>query len=164
MSSIEIVKAIPNDISFIAEVYNYYVLNSTATFHTQPASIRYLESVLPFNHKIYETFLVKVNQAKVGFCYLGNFKPREAYDRSSEISIYLLTSAQGKGVGQKVLAFLEETAKQRGLKNLIGVITAENKASICLFKRYGYIKVGHLKNIGEKFGRVLDVVTYQKEI
>jgi hypothetical protein len=27
-----------------------------------------------------------------------------------------------------------------------------------------YIKAAHLKNIGEKFGKILDVVVYQKEI
>ena len=46
----------------------------------------------------------------------------------------------------------------------MGVITAENEASIKLFEKENYFKVGHLKNIGVKFGKELDVVSYQKEI
>lgn len=164
MNSIELVKATRQNIGFIADVYNYYVLNSTATFHTQPASESYLESVLPWEHSVYETFLIKVDGKNAGFCYLGNFKPREAYNRSSEISIYILPDFQKKGVGLQVLVYLEGIAKQKRLKNLIGVITDENRASVKLFEKNGYQKVGHLKNIGEKFGRLLDVVTYQKEI
>jgi hypothetical protein len=32
------------------------------------------------------------------------------------------------------------------------------------FKKSGYFRCAHMKNIGEKFGKVLDVVVYQKEI
>ena len=61
-------------------------------------------------------------------------------------------------------ASLENIAKEQGINNLVGVITADNEASIKLFERDGYFKVGHLKNIGVKFGKALDVVSYQKEI
>jgi phosphinothricin acetyltransferase len=59
---------------------------------------------------------------------------------------------------------MEKTAKNLGLKNLVGVITSENAGSLKLFERCGYFKCGHLKNIGIKFGRALDVISYQKEI
>jgi len=32
------------------------------------------------------------------------------------------------------------------------------------FKKSGYTRCAHMKNIGEKFGKILDVVIYQKEI
>jgi hypothetical protein len=31
-------------------------------------------------------------------------------------------------------------------------------------EKFGYSKSAHLKNIGQKFGKILDVVVYQKEI
>jgi len=31
-------------------------------------------------------------------------------------------------------------------------------------EKAGFSKCAHLKNIGEKFGKILDVVMYQKEI
>lgn len=161
---VEFIEASEVDLPFIAEVYNYYVLNSTSTFHTQPETVNYFKSVLPLQHKLYVTYIIKYNNQPCGYCYLGNLKPRQAYNRSSEVTIYLQPTIKGKGVGSKTLDFLESKAKEKGLKNLIGVITAENTGSIKLFEKKGYLKVGHLKNIGEKFGRLLDVLTYQKEI
>ena len=70
----------------------------------------------------------------------------------------------GKGIGRKTLEFLEEEAIKKGIRNLLGVITVENISSVKLFNKMGYQKVSHLKNIGEKYGRLLDVLTYQKEI
>jgi L-amino acid N-acyltransferase YncA len=42
------------------------------------------------------------------------------------------------------------------------VISGENNASIGLFSRMGYNKCAHLKEVGLKFGRKLDIVYYQK--
>jgi phosphinothricin acetyltransferase len=55
-------------------------------------------------------------------------------------------------------------AQTAGIHVLVGTLTAENAASVRLFEKAGYVKCAHLKNIGEKFGRILDVVIYQKEI
>jgi L-amino acid N-acyltransferase YncA len=47
---------------------------------------------------------------------------------------------------------------------LLAVISADNLNSIKLFERCGYENCGHLKQIGEKFNQLLDVVFYQKII
>jgi phosphinothricin acetyltransferase len=47
---------------------------------------------------------------------------------------------------------------------LVGTLCGENHASIRLMEKSGYSRCAHLKNIGEKFGKLLDVVVYQKEI
>ncbi|MBP2132194.1 L-amino acid N-acyltransferase YncA [Methanomicrobium sp. W14] len=33
-----------------------------------------------------------------------------------------------------------------------------------MLEKAGYKKCAHLKNVGEKFGKVLDVIIYEKEI
>lgn len=59
---------------------------------------------------------------------------------------------------------MEEEAKTVGIKVLIGIIAGENKHSINLFSKCEYEKCAHYKQIGEKFGRTLDVVAFQKLI
>lgn len=166
MNKLNIVKASKTevDIDFIVQVYNFYIENSTATFHTEPIDSTYVKSSLPFNAGLYDTYILKYDGECCGFCYLGNYKPREAYNRSAEISIYILPKFKSKGIGTTTLFFLEQEAIKRKLKNIIAVITAENLGSISLFEKAAYIKVGYLKNIGEKFNRILDVATYQKEL
>lgn len=153
-----------NDYAAILNVYNYYIKNSTATFHMHELSEQEIKASLPKNHKVYKTYTIWFNSEFCGYCYINYWKPRHAYDLSVELTLYIKPEFQGKGIGRQTLEFLEQTSKQKGLKNLLGVITLENTASIKLFEKMGYEKVGHLKNIGEKFGRVLDVVTYQKQI
>ena len=49
-----------------------------------------------------------------------------------------------------------------GFRVLIGIISADNKQSIALVEKCGFEKCAHFKEVGEKFGKILDVVAYQK--
>lgn len=152
------------DLPEVTAIYNYYVENSTATFHLEQVTEQEMEVTLSLNHPIYKSFTILFANEIVGFCYIGQFRKKEAYDISAEITLYIKHDFTGKKIGVQVLYFMEKVAKEVGIKNLIGVITSENSGSIKLFERCGYFKCGHLKNIGIKFGRVLDVISYQKEI
>lgn len=145
-------------------IYNWYVLNSTATFHLEAIEQKELERMVSIGHSKYQSYVILFDGVVCGFCYLSQFRYKEAYDKSAEITLYLKQGFLGKGVGKTTLTFLEEIAKKSKINNLIAVITAENTVSISLFEKYKYFKVGHLKNIGVKFGKALDVVSYQKEI
>ena len=46
-------------------------------------------------------------------------------------------------------------------RQLIACVTAENAASVAFHKRIGFEQVSHFKNVGCKFGRLLDVVDLQ---
>ena len=152
------------DLPPVTAIYNYYVENSTATFHLAPVSEQEMETTLLLGHRLYKSFVILSEGVIVGFCYLGQFRKKEAYDISSEVTLYIKHDFTGKKIGGTVLAFMEQEAKNLGLKNLVGVITSENTGSLKLFERNGYFKCGHLKNIGIKFGKALDVISYQKEI
>ncbi|MDX8339441.1 GNAT family N-acetyltransferase [Draconibacterium sp. IB214405] len=150
------------DLSLIKDIYNYYIANSTATFHTGSVSEDDLNGILPIGDKRFQSFLIEYNSELAGYCYLGRYKPRAAYDRTAEVTIYLKPEYFGKGIGREVLQLLEQKALEVGIVVLMGIITAENEASVKLFERMGYEKCGHFKQVGEKFGRILDVVAYQK--
>ncbi|MCF8715260.1 N-acetyltransferase [Joostella atrarenae] len=152
------------ELPLVKEIYDWYIANSTATFHTQPITLDELKELLYFNHHLYHSFLIYADNELAGYCFTTHFKKRQAYDRTAEVTIYLKNGFEGKGVGKKVLYFLEEKAKTNGIKNLLGIITGENTASIALFRKCGYFECANFRNVGEKFGKILDVVTYQKEI
>lgn len=152
------------DLTKVTAIYNYYVENSTATFHLDKVTEAEMETTLSLNHPFYKSFVVLYNNEVCGFCYLGQFRKKEAYDITAEVTLYIHHDFTGKKIGPEVLSFMEKTGKELRLKNLVGVITSENSGSLKLFERMGYFKCGHLKNIGIKFGRALDVISYQKEI
>jgi len=152
------------NISQALTIYNWYVLNSTATFHLDTVTNEELKKMVSVGHSKYQSHLILFDGQVCGFCYLSQFRYKEAYDKSAEITLYLDKDFSGKGIGKSTISYLENIAKENDINNLIAVITANNSASIALFEKNDYLKVGHLKNIGEKFGKTLDVVSYQKEI
>ena len=48
-----------------------------------------------------------------------------------------------------------------GIRISRGVIDCEQTASIALHERFGFVRASHLREVGFKFGRWLDVVHMQ---
>jgi phosphinothricin acetyltransferase len=97
----------------------------------------------------------------VGFCFLTQFRKKAAYDRTAEIGLYLKPEFTGKGIGDDAVTFLEKVAVIKGIRVIIASISGENTASIKLFQKMGYEKCAHYKQVGEKFGRFVDVIDYE---
>lgn len=150
------------DLELIKEIYDYYIENSTATYYTEKISIDELKEFIPVGHEKYKSFLIKNDNEPYGFCYISQYKKRQAYDRTAELSLYLKSEYTGRGIGKVALEYLEKVAKNNGISVLIGIISGDNESSIKLFEKNGYEKCAHYKQIGEKFNKVLDVVSYQK--
>ena len=51
--------------------------------------------------------------------------------------------------------------EDRNTRTVISVITAENQASIRLHEKMGFSFCGTMHEVGEKFGRMLDIVNYE---
>jgi phosphinothricin acetyltransferase len=49
-----------------------------------------------------------------------------------------------------------------GHHTVLGGIDFEQKASIALHRKHGFVTVAHYKEVGFKFGRWLDVIRMQK--
>jgi len=70
----------------IKKIYDYYILHSTAAYYTERITIAELMEFILIGHKKYQSFLIKINDESCGFCYLSQYKKRQAYDRTAEIS------------------------------------------------------------------------------
>lgn len=161
---IEFKEITEQDLPVIKEIYDWYIKNSTATFHTEPIRIAELKEFIFIDHPVYKSFLIRIGEETAGYCFLTYYKKRQAYDRTAEVTLYLKSEFHRKGIGRLAMDYLESCAKEKGLGNLIGIISGDNHGSISLFEKSGYAKCAHFKNVGEKFGKILDVVAYQKEI
>jgi L-amino acid N-acyltransferase YncA len=162
--NLKIIDLKDSDFNIVKEIYDYYILSSSATFHTELISLEELRSIILIDHPKYKSFLIEYEGKTCGFCYISQYKKRQAYDRTAEITIYLKPGFSGKGIGTETLKLLESVAKNNSISVLIGIITGMNLASIGLFEKCGYEKCAHFKKVGEKFDRLLDVVAYQKII
>ncbi|HNX29676.1 MAG TPA: N-acetyltransferase family protein [Syntrophomonadaceae bacterium] len=148
----------------VLSIYTYYVLNTTATFHDHELSESEMREIVFFENPKYRTYVIKSSGNICGYVILSQYKKREAYDRTAEVSVYLKPDSIGQGIGSQALKFIEDTAVSQKMHVLIATICGENSKSMHLFERNGYNKCAHYKEVGEKFGQLLDIVTYQKII
>ncbi|MDF2523867.1 MAG: Phosphinothricin N-acetyltransferase [Clostridiales bacterium] len=146
----------------LLNIYNYYVLYTTATFHAKPLTEEAMRSLIFFHNPKYKTFVMIKDDVLIGYVLLTQHKSREAYDRTGEVTVYLKPDYIGAGVGSLAVKYIEEFAKQKDFHVLVATICGENQKSIKVFERNGYEKCAHYKQVGSKFNQWLDVVAYQK--
>ena len=153
-----------DDLPQVAAIYTHYVLNTTITFHTKvrtPAEWRdrYREHVAegPYELLVAEAFGGQV----VGFVETLPFRPKPAYFRSIELSIYVSPDAVGAGVGSALMTGLLERLHGTEFHRLFAIITLPNDASVGFHERHGFVHRGTLTEAGFKFDNYLDVAYYE---
>ncbi len=150
------------DLAAIAEIYNDAVLNSTATFDTEPATLEETEQWLRDHSHPYAVLVVVRGGEVVGWAALKAFATKPAYRFTAENTVYVRAGMRGKGVGRTLLARLLEVAAENGFRTVIARIAAPNPASDRLHRSLGFRRVGVEREVGRKFERWLDVVVMQK--
>lgn len=150
------------DLNGILEIINHNILHSTAVYDYEPKSMADMQ--VWYEERQQEGFKVIVAEHEgqvAGYAAYGIFKPKTGYRFTVEHSVYVSENYHGKGIGKLLMAELIAIAKQSGIHSMIGVIDADNKASIAFHKQFGFAETGFLKEAGFKFGRWLDVTFMQ---
>ncbi len=164
-SSVYAVRAAEDgDLPAIADIYNDAVLNSTATFDTEPATLAESEQWLRDRSHPYAVLVAEGGGEMVGWAALKAFASKPAYRFTAENTVYVRADMRGKGVGNALLGRLLEAAAENGFRTVIARIAAPNPASVRLHRRFGFRRVGVEREVGRKFGRWLDVVVMQKAL
>lgn len=150
------------DIEQITEIYNYAILNTTATFDTEPKTCE--DRYRWFHeHTGYHYIIVyEENEKVLGYASLSQYIAKEAYDSTVELSIYVHHEYQRKHIGKQLMkSILDMAFKCDKIKTVVSLITAENKISIHMHEEAGFRYCGTINHVGEKFGRMLDVAFFQ---
>lgn len=145
-------------------IYNHYVRTSTATFHTVPLTPEeFRREVFFADDRCGALAILAGAEARlVGYCVLKPLGARQAYHVSAEVSIYLHPDWTQHRIGRLAIGRLEEKARAAGFHALVAAICGENAASLSLMEGLGYERVGHLREVGRKFGRFLDLIDCEK--
>lgn len=159
----EIAPARQEDCQSISDIYNYFVLNSTATFAVDPEPVSERQAWLnQHNEKGLPVFVARLDGVVVGFASLSFYHQRCAYKQTVEASIYIDNAHLSKGYGRKLMEVLMTAARSGGYHVMLGLICSENTASIKLMKDFQFFEVGVLRQVGRKYDRWLDVTILEK--
>ena len=156
--------ATEKDVPEILSIYAPYVETSTATFeYDVPCRREFMQRFLDITAQF--PWLVWEEDGKIlGYAYGSAPYSRAAFSWCAEPSIYLRPEAQGRGIGRKLYAVLEEILSQQGYQVLYALITSENAASLAFHRKMGYEQKVDFPNCGYKFHRWLGLVWMEKRI
>jgi phosphinothricin acetyltransferase len=157
-SAIAIRPAAESDLVAINDIYNHYVLHSTCTYQEEPEPIEGRRQWFARHGAQHPVIVAETNGLVVGWGSLSAYHARSAYRRTVENSVYVHHEYHRRGIGSSLLQELIARARQLGHKAIIAGIDADQAASVGLHDRFQFQKVGHLKQVGFKFGRWLDVI------
>ena len=150
-----------SDLVAINAIYNHYVLHSTCTYQLTPETE---EARLAWFHGHGEAHPVTVAESGgeiVGWGSLSRFHTREAFAGSVENSVYIRHDRQRRGIGRALLADQIERARALGHHTILAGISAEQIPSITLHEAFDFQKVAHLREVGWKHERWLDLIFMQ---
>jgi L-amino acid N-acyltransferase YncA len=149
------------DAEVICRIYNHYIRNTVITFEEQPLTVAEMAARIE-EYTTCLPWLVYVNNDVVlGYAYAGTWKTRSAYRYSVESSVYLDSSALGRGLGTLLYEALLAQLRAKSIHAVIAGITLPNQASVLLHEKFDFEKVACFKEVGRKFGSWLDVGYWQ---
>lgn len=149
------------DVPAITTVYGQAVRASVATFDTTDPPDSYWRDKLVCTEPGDHAIVVEDAGFVVGYAYSCAFRPRPAYDRTRETSIYLAPAAAGRGLGRLTYSHLLSLLRADRMHSAVAVVAQPNPASNALHDSVGYELVGTLREVGRKFDRWIDTRWYQ---
>jgi len=152
------------DLPRLQAIYAHHVRHGTASFELEPPDVEemgrrraaVLERGLPY-------LVAEAAGQAVAYAYAGPYRPRPAYRFAVEDSVYVDPALIGRGIGVPLLARLIEEATAAGARQMLAVIgdPAQQRPSVRLHEKLGFLPVGTIRNVGWKFGRWLDTAVMQ---
>ena len=151
-----------NDLPEILSIYNEVIRNSTAVY--TDVELCEERGGIWFGAKVDNGFpfiVARDASGVTGFGTFGDFRAPPCYRHSVEHTIHVRADKRGQGVGRALVVELLARAAAMRKHAMIAGIDADNAVSIRLHESLGFKTVGHLYEVGFKFGRWLDLVFLQ---
>jgi phosphinothricin acetyltransferase len=152
------------DAETIRAIWNHEVLMTDHTTDTEPRDAKAQRAWLAAHGDDHPVVVAVADGEVLGYGALSAYRPKPAFSRTVEDSVYVKQGARRAGVGRALLGSLLDLARQRGHHSVLARITAPNTASLALHERHGFARIGLESETAWKRGRWLDVVVLQRRL
>ncbi len=151
----------PADLPAITDIYNDAILRTAATFDTQPKTAAEQAAWFAAHEAKYPLLVAEEDGLVVGWASLSRWSDRCAYADTAEISVYVRDGARGRGVGKELTEAVLVAGRAGGLHTVVARIAQGNEVSLRLARGAGFEDIGVMREVGRKFGKLLDVYLLQ---
>jgi phosphinothricin acetyltransferase len=162
----EIRDATEADLPGLLDIYNDVIATSTAIYSYAPVTLD--DRMQWWRARVGQGYPVLVaadaTAGILGFSTFGDFRTWPGYRFTVEHSVHVRADCRGRSIGKELVKALFPHATALGKHVMIAGVDATNQASIRFHERLGFEKAGHLREVGYKFDRWLDLVFLQRWI
>lgn len=159
-------KALEKDILPLLDIYNYEVLNTTATFDLNPKSeAQWRDWFVAHNVGNHPLIVAEMDGCVAGYASLSSYREKEAYKSTVELSVYVAVPFRRRGVATALMQEILDMARADDtIHTVVSVITSENSESEKLHYKMGFTHCGTIHEVGEKFGRYLSISNFELRV
>jgi phosphinothricin acetyltransferase len=156
-----------DDLPAVAAIYTHYTLRTTNTVNTEVRTPRAwrerFESHVVAGRQ--HLLVAELDDAVAGFVETSQFRPKPAYDRSVELSVYVAPDLRGRGVASRLYETLFTRLRDDDTRHrAFAIIALPNDPSVAFHLRHGFVHRGTLSEAGYKFGGYLDIAYYERAL
>ena len=155
-------RALLKDLAAVTEIYNEAILKTVATFDTQPKTVEEQKPWFISHDSKHPILVAEQDGDVVGWASLSRWSDRCAYSDTAEVSVYVKEEHRGKGIGKELMREILDQGRKAGSHTVVARIAESNEVSVRLHEAFGFEHVGTMREVGRKFGKLLDVHLMQK--
>jgi len=154
----------PIDGAAVADIYRPAVVDRATSFELEPPdAIEMSRRITSCLERL--PWLVATDGERVlGYAYASLHRSRPAYQWSVEVSAYVETTSQRRGMGRSLYETLFRVLVLQGYHNAYAGITLPNDASERLHRGVGFTLVGVFRGVGFKLGAWHDVAWLERRL
>jgi L-amino acid N-acyltransferase len=109
--------------------------------------------------------VAEIDGEVVGFAAYGAFRGQgrwPGYRHTVEHTVHVRRAEWGAGVGRALMVALLDRARASDVHVVVAAIDSGNESSIRFHEHLGFSTVGHMPEVGTKFGQWLHLVLMQR--
>lgn len=147
-----------NDWEQVKKIYLQGIETGRATFNTEAPSYEEWDS----EHIDCCRLVYTDGDAVVGWTALSPVSSRCVYKGCAEMSVYVDSEYQGRGIGSELVRRLLCEAEKQGYWSIESSVMSINSASIALHKKCDFREVGYRERIAkDRFGNWQDTTLFE---
>lgn len=146
----------------VIDIFNYFIKHSYAAFPEKKVGLDFFDRFLEMSPG-YPKMVVKASDGEIiGFGAMRPHHFADSFQRTAELSYFLLPTYTRRGIGTSLLQLFIREARQKGIDSLLANISSRNEESLSFHLKNGFRECGRFLRVGRKFGEDFDTVWMQK--
>lgn len=151
----------PGDVGPACALTNHFITNTAVHFGRTPHEHAEFEAMWLAGRVSYPWLAAEVDGRFAGYAKAGQWRAREAYALTAEVTVYIEPDFHRRGVGRALYGALLDRLRRAGFHTAVGGVTLPNEGSVRLHEAMGFRYVGTFREVGRKFDQWHDTGWWQ---